>query len=121
MGLRRANLLAARISEKAISQNQEEVGLWGRGRAGRILRRLADARADGVRCRGGLLIARPRGLRHPGHLDAQAAAGRRVIATADEIGLPPNFSGPRLVFQPHEHDGTRLNYPPSVALAVHVV
>ena len=119
MGLRRANLLAVRTSEKAISQNQEEVGLWGRGRAGRILRRLADARADGVCRRGGFLDARPRGLRHPGHLDAQAA-GRRVIATADEIGLPPNFSRPRLVFQPHEHDGTRLNYPPSVALAVHV-
>ena len=55
--------------------------IWGRGRAGRVLWRLADARTDGVCGRGGHLDSRPRGVRYFGRLDAQAAAGRGIICT----------------------------------------
>ena len=83
--LRQARRRAARIvhvkgcSEETVRQDQEEVGLWGRGRARRVLRRLADARTDGVCCRGGFLGSRARGVRYIGRMDAQAAAGRRII------------------------------------------
>jgi len=59
---------------------------WGRGRAGRILWRLADTRTDGVCRRGGFLDARPRGLHNLGRVDAQAARGRGVIEFGDETG-----------------------------------
>ena len=66
------------FSEETIRQEQEEVDIWGRGRAGRVLRRVTNARTDGVRCRGGLLDPRARGLHYSGRLDAQAAAGRGI-------------------------------------------
>ena len=92
-------------SEETVRQEQEEVDIWGRGRACRVLRRLADSRTDGVRCRGGLLDSRPRGVRYFGRLDAQAAAGRGI--------------GPRTIMFPfnrptHEHMTPKyigLSYP----------
>ena len=66
------------FSEETFRQKQEEVDIWGRGRAGRVLRRIANTRTDGICCRGGLLDPRARGLRDIGHLDAQAAAGRGI-------------------------------------------
>ena len=64
------------FSEETVRQKQEEVGLWGRGRIGRIPRRLANARTSSVRLSGGLLGSWPLGLRYIVRLDAQAATGR---------------------------------------------
>ena len=78
-GRRAARIVHARgFSEETVRQEQEEVDIWGRGRASRVRRRLANTRTDGVCCRGGLLDPRARGLRDIGHLDAQAAAGRGI-------------------------------------------
>lgn len=77
--MHRAHRLRERISEKTVSQEQEEVDIWCCGRAGRVLRRLANTRTDGVCGRSGLLDTGHRGLRYIVRLDAEAAAGRRII------------------------------------------
>ncbi len=71
--------------EETASQEQEEVDIWGRGRAGRIPRCTANARTGSVCTRGGLVDHWPRGLRYIVRLDAQAATGRGMTTSRENM------------------------------------